>query len=1582
MSGSSGSTKVVANDYLAITNALGGVWLNLTAADTDSAGYALAVSALGVTGTHGTASLNPSAKNGAWYNPGAAYDYLSVGETATDSFSYTVSDGHGGTATATASVTITGVNQAPVAKNDTVATLASAAVAINLLAAASDINRDDVLTVTGLQTSGAKGTVTLGANGVATYTPGAAFHYLAAGVTATDSFGYTVSDNHGAKSTATTTVTITGTWLPPVATADAAATTARQAVIIAVLASDSDPQPGQTLTLTGLNLTGMMGAAVLNANGTVTYTPGAAALRLPVGKTAIDTFGYTVSDSHGVSSTGKVSVTVTGVDTPPVANPDSATTTALSSVWIGAANNDVDLQGYTLAVTGVNTAGTKGTVSLNPAASNGVFYAPGAAFEYLSVGETATDSFTYTVSDGHGGAATATDTVTITGVNQAPVAKNDTVATLASAAVAINLLTAASDINRDDVLTVSGLNTAGAKGSVTLGANGVATYTPGAAFHYLAAGVTATDSFGYTVSDNHGAKSTATTTVTITGTWLPPVATADAAATTARQAVIIAVLASDSDPQPGQTLTLTGLNLTGTMGAAVLNANGTVTYTPGPAALRLPVGKTAIDTFGYTVSDSHGVSSTGKVSVTVTGVDTPPVANPDSATTTALSSVWIGAANNDVDLQGYTLAVTGVNTAGTKGTVSLNPAASNGVFYAPGAAFEYLSVGETATDSFTYTVSDGHGGAATATDTVTITGVNQAPVVRSQHVATTASQPVPLNLLASATDINRDDVLSVARLDTTGTQGSVTLGANGVATYTPGAAFQYLAAGVTATDSFGYTVSDNHGATATATETVTVAGTWLPPVATADTATTAADAPVTIDVLGSDSDPEPGQTLSVSGLNLTGTDGAAIINANGTITYTPGPAYAGLAAGSGSNDSFGYTISDGHGGTASNTVAVTVTAPGASASAPQALYVATDGNDSWSGKLAAPNAAGTDGPLATLQAAKLAMEASATTKTTYVEGGAYYDDATLTLGPADNGESWLAMPGQTPVINGGVPVTGWVQGSNALWTAPAPAGALAAGSAITDLFVGGQRQTHARFPDAAPANPVTGGWLTASNSLPGENATSSFQFNPGDIPVLSSTAGLYAVVYQQNGWMDASLPVASIDYAADTISLAGSTESAIGVGSRYFLYNASGLLSTPGEWYGDPASNTISFDAPAGFDGSGVTIGSVSNIIALNGASNVTIAGLTLQGSTSTGSAVRATAVTGLTLAGNTIGNVGNGIVLAGAGDGVDIEGNQISNTDNDGVLVYPGTNDVAIKGNAIQEIGQLLNGNGIWVTGSSNDTIANNLVQNVAHDGIGGGSTAGSSDASYNDAISYNEIDSTNLASSDGGAIYIAGRQLSPSGDTISFNAITGTTAAGTADNSPMTFLSPNQLVSFGIYLDDYASGLTVNGNLLAGNVGGIDIHAGSNNAVTDNIIANGSGPALVNQSADYLNLPTQPPSGNVLQGNLISNSAPGGQLAVNDGDPTAASWVGNFYDAAGVSNTAFVSDTAGVYKAQGLAAWQAAGYDGGAIVGTPGFASAGSYALPPGSAAAAAGVTSPPFAQIGLAGFVATNPYDLAGR
>ena len=137
-----------------------------------------------------------------------------------------------------------------------------------------------------------------------------------------------------------------------------------------------------------------------------------------------------------------------------------------------------------------------------------------------------------------------------------------------------------------------------------------------------------------------------------------------------------------------------------------------------------------------------------------------------------------------------------------------------------------------------------------------------------------------------------------------------------------------------------------------------------------------------------------------------------------------------------------------------------------------------------------------------------------------------------------------------------------------------------------------------------------------------------------------------------------------------------------------------------------------------------------------------------------------------------------------------------------------------------------------------------------------------------------------------------------------------------------------------------------------------------------------NTSSLAMQEQATNWRGAGAHDSSGNVFSGNLVANSTPGAQLAVNLADPSAATWSNNYYTASGLSAAAFVSDTGGMWKAQGLAAWQAAGFDAKSVSGpfTPGAAT--SYTSP------GAGIPGFAAGQAGLAGYVAASPYDLFGR
>ena len=194
-------------------------------------------------------------------------------------------------------------------------------------------------------------------------------------------------------------------------------------IVIPVLDNDRDID-GDTLLVQSISLIGAQGTAVI-ANNMITYDPNGAFDYLNLGQEAIDRFRYTITDGHGGTSTATVTVTVFGASDPPVAMNDLAVTDEDEQVLIDVLANDTDDFGPKIVVS-VNTAGLLGSVQISPpnTPNNAVIYSPDGQFNYLEPNQTATEIFTYTVSDGVG-FDTATVTVTIRGSNDAPIANID-----------------------------------------------------------------------------------------------------------------------------------------------------------------------------------------------------------------------------------------------------------------------------------------------------------------------------------------------------------------------------------------------------------------------------------------------------------------------------------------------------------------------------------------------------------------------------------------------------------------------------------------------------------------------------------------------------------------------------------------------------------------------------------------------------------------------------------------------------------------------------------------------------------------------------------------------------------------------------------------------------------------------------------------------------------------------------------------------------------------------------------------------------------------------------------------------------
>ncbi|MGA7614707.1 MAG: Ig-like domain-containing protein [Thermoanaerobaculia bacterium] len=796
------------------------------------------------------------------------------------------------------------------------------------------------------------------------------------------------------------TITLTPVNDAPVAVADAYATNEDTPLNVAaagVLANDTDVDGDP---LSAIQVSGPAnGSLTLNPDGSFTYTPNA-------NYNGSDSFTYKANDGSVDSNVVTVSITINAVNDPPVAGDDSYTTAEDTPMVVaapGVLGNDSDVESDPLTAVLV-TSPAHGSLTLNP---DGSFsYTP--ALNYNGP-----DSFTYEANDGTSNSNVATVSITVTAVNDAPVAVDDSYST--NEDTPLNVLAASgvlandTDVDGDPLTAI--LVAGPSNGGLTLNADGSFSYTPNANYN-------GSDSFTYKANDGSLDSNVATVTITINAVNDPPVATGDSYTTTEDTPLNVVaatgVLANDTDPESDPlTAVLVSAPSNGTL---TLNADGSFTYTPS-------ANFNGSDSFTYKANDGTSDSNVATVAINVTAVNDPPVANGDSFSVnedTPLPVAAPGVLANDTDVENDPLVAVLVSGPANAASFTLN--ADGSFSYTPNPNFN-------GADSFTYKANDGSLDSNVATVTITVNPVDDAPV-NSVPAAQTMDQGTTLTFSTgggnaiSISDVDAgvgamavtltasDGTLSLSgtaglsfttgsgtndsTMTFTGTVANVNVALEGM-TYTPGAAF-FGSTSVTITTSD----QGNTGAGGPLSDSDSVAITVnqvnQPPVNSVPAAQTIdEDTSLTFSTANSNlisiSDPDAG-SASVQ-VTLGVTNGTLTLSGTTNLTFTTGTGTADATM------TFTGTIAD-----INNALAGLVYSPPANYNGTETLTILTDdlGNTGPGG-----NKTDTDSVTITINAVDDAPVLTAPGSVTIDEDNTQTFSGTISVADVDAGSNPIAV---------------------------------------------------------------------------------------------------------------------------------------------------------------------------------------------------------------------------------------------------------------------------------------------------------------------------------------------------------------------------------------------------------------------------------------------------------------------------------------------------------------------------------------------------------------------------------------------
>ncbi|HRO48090.1 right-handed parallel beta-helix repeat-containing protein [Agriterribacter sp.] len=528
------------------------------------------------------------------------------------------------------------------------------------------------------------------------------------------------------------------------------------------------------------------------------------------------------------------------------------------------------------------------------------------------------------------------------------------------------------------------------------------------------------------------------------------------------------------------------------------------------------------------------------------------------------------------------------------------------------------------------------------------------------------------------------------------------------------------------------------------------------------------------------------------------------------------------------------------------------------------FYVSLSGNDGWSGKLAAPGKNKTDGPFKTFERVKLEIEQlnekgsmPAQGIEIIIRGGAYLIEETIMLtnkhaGKVNAPVVWKHYGDEKVQLVGGKAIEGFHTLSDPAARKSIPAAyqknileVNLKAHGITDfgtitnrgkpgleLFFNNKKMQLARWPNegwAKIADVPQRGELVYQGDLPhmrfgipvGKHY-GRFTYNGNRQNNWSNTGDVFLHGYWVWDWYDEFVQVQSIDTATKEIFIQP-PHSHYGYSKeqRYYAVNVLEELDLPGEWYLDRSNGLLFFWPPSSIATGKTFVSLLDNpVMLLDNTENVRVEGLSFQFSRGNGIVIRGGRNN--LIGGCTFSNLGDVAVKLEGGENNGIAACNIYDVAAGGAILNGGDRKSLTPGGNFV-VNSHIHHFSQWIrTYQSAITISgvgNRAAHNVIHDAPGSGILLTGNEH----IIEYNELHDLALETGDVGAFYM-GRDWTERGNIIRYNYFHDLTGPGVHDVNA-------------VYLDDWASGTTVSGNIFYNCARGIMIGGGRNNMVDNNI-------------------------------------------------------------------------------------------------------------------------------------------------